>query len=737
MLADEAAFEGQLREAASRARFCAACSDLVRGARCDACGAAVAPGGYTVERVLVSNAHGRMYVARDADGKRVALKELAFVQPPSLATIAAFEREATFLRALEHPAIPRFVASFREGDGVHVRYYLAQELVVGEALDAHLDEHFYTEAEVVDIARQVLAVLVYLQSLSPMVIHRDIKPANLITRGDGTIAVVDFGAAYVQGSTVGSTTIGTFGYMPVEQLAGIIDATTDLYALGSTLLHLLTRQEPWRLMQSADVAVANVSRSTLAFLRKLTAPDAKGRFSSAAAALAALDGKSREHRRRVLGSRRAVVVASTLAAVATAGGVGAYAMLHTGDASQVDDSSGHMIYVAMSGFSARMCQCDDRTCAAQVTEDLQRWTVLVSANPPSGEADADETSKVAEVTKKLTDCKARIYLVDAAIPHTTQIDVPPRGIRYGDPLPPGKTVDMDLAGTPLHDVLRMLAQQCDTSLVVPDNVGDNVTMKLTKLPCDQALDALLDNRMFAYKYDAAAKLLRVGRRASFEHDETSDHAPVRVGDSLPEGHAVDLDYRYADVRNLLAMLAKANKVNVVLPGSVGGGLTLWLHGTSWRAAFEAVLASHDLGYDYRATGRVLRAEPRRELDARAVLESKVKDEAIASTDCQWPGNVNPFDARPVCEFDSSGRRLGPKKKASLDDIALKLSTEPAWATAEIEGFGSCDTPCTLHVPPGTYMVRFRNSEQHLRGKYRVTVSKDESVKKLAVTLEDE
>src|SRR5258708_7367275 len=214
-----------LRDAAAAAAFCPACRDLVRDARCDTCGAAARPGGYRVERVLVANAHGRMYVARDGDGKQVALKELAFVHAPTLDAVAAFEREAKLVRALEHPAIPRFVASFEEGAGVHARYYLAQELVAGEALDARFADHFYTEAEILDLARQVLDILVYLQSLSPMVIHRDVKPANLLRRGDGTIALVDFGAAYVQGSTAGATTIGTFGYMPVEQLAGIVDAT--------------------------------------------------------------------------------------------------------------------------------------------------------------------------------------------------------------------------------------------------------------------------------------------------------------------------------------------------------------------------------------------------------------------------------------------------------------------------------------------------------------------------------
>jgi serine/threonine-protein kinase len=271
-----------LRDAAGAATFCPACDALVREDRCDQCGAAIHPGGFTVERVLVSNAHGRMYLAHDADGKRVALKELAFLHAPSASALAAFEREAKFLRALEHPAIPRFCASFEEGEGVHTRYYLAQELVEGTALDK-LDDHWYSEAEIVDIAKQVLTVIAYLQSLSPMVIHRDIKPANLLKRPEGTIALVDFGAAHVHGSTAGVTTIGTFGYMPVEQLAGIVDATTDLYALGASLLHLLTRQEPWKLAQSKTTINASAplrasSTSSSPRIRRTGSPTPRPRW---------------------------------------------------------------------------------------------------------------------------------------------------------------------------------------------------------------------------------------------------------------------------------------------------------------------------------------------------------------------------------------------------------------------------------------------------------------------------
>jgi Protein kinase domain len=335
IVADEARLDLLLRDAAAAATFCPACDELVRGARCEVCGAAVRPGGYAVDRVLVSNAHGRMYAARDVDGKQVALKELVFVQSPSVEALAAFEREARFLRALDHPAIPRFCASFQEETGVRTRYYLAQELVVGEPLDDRLEEHFFSEAEIAGIARQVLDVLVYLQALSPMVIHRDIKPANLLRRPDGTIAVVDFGAAHVQGMTVGSTAIGTFGYMPLEQLAGEVDATTDLYALGASLLHLLTRREPWRLLQSGLLADAdpNVGRRMRTFLATLVAPNPRDRFRSAAEARDALDRLERGRglrRNRFLGVRwrvpRPVLLAAAGAALMAAG-VGGYAVL--------------------------------------------------------------------------------------------------------------------------------------------------------------------------------------------------------------------------------------------------------------------------------------------------------------------------------------------------------------------------------------------------------------------------
>lgn len=284
-----------LATVAQPAVSCPGCSAILTSQPCPACGAVAEVNGYRIERIIVQNGHGRMYLARDRDGHAVALKELAFVQPPHPDRVAAFEREARLLRQISHPQIPRFVAAFRHGEGVATRLYLAQEYVEGESLLARLAHHQFSEAEVVEVARQVLDVLVHLQSLAPMVFHRDIKPSNLLRRPDGSIALVDFGAARDLGSTAGATLVGTFGYMPIEQMGGIVDATTDLYALGATLVHLLSRREPWRFLED-DRALGrlNVSPGFRAFLARLLAQRPADRYPSAAAAAASLRAGARD-----------------------------------------------------------------------------------------------------------------------------------------------------------------------------------------------------------------------------------------------------------------------------------------------------------------------------------------------------------------------------------------------------------------------------------------------------------
>lgn len=275
--------------------MCVACSRACAQPRCAYCGAAQAPGGLRGRRVLSQSVHGRLYLAADDSGRPVAIKELVFAHAPDAAKVEAFERESRLLGALSHPRIPRLRAAFMEGEGAQVRFYLVQDYVPGESLVARLEHHRYDEAEARDLAREVLRVLDFLHSSQPPVLHRDLKPANLIRREDGAIVLVDFGSARVfqEGRTHEATLNGTFGYMPPEQLGGSVSPSSDLYALGATLLHLLSRRAPetllggdWELAFPREV---NVSAPFRAFLRKLVARRPEDRFPSAAAALEALE----------------------------------------------------------------------------------------------------------------------------------------------------------------------------------------------------------------------------------------------------------------------------------------------------------------------------------------------------------------------------------------------------------------------------------------------------------------
>jgi serine/threonine-protein kinase len=236
-----------------------------------------------------------MYVAVGPEGRKVALKELVFATVPSVQQIDAFEREAAVLRQLDHADIPRFVASFQVGQGVHARLYLAQEYVEGRTLADALGEHRFSEYEADSLARRVLAILRYLHGLSPRLLHRDIKPSNIIARPDGSIALVDFGAArdLAADQTHRATLVGTFGYMPPEQLGGTVSPSSDLYALGATLVHLLSRKPPSELlnaqMELEFSRAVRVSPRFREFLRRLVARDPAERFRSAQDALDALD----------------------------------------------------------------------------------------------------------------------------------------------------------------------------------------------------------------------------------------------------------------------------------------------------------------------------------------------------------------------------------------------------------------------------------------------------------------
>ncbi len=264
---------------------------------------------YEIVKLLGRGDFGVVYQACDLRSDDVVAQFVAIKQMP-MQMIVNCERQADMRSMLTHPAIPRILDYFPQDDHA----YLVQELIHGSNLETVLDKHpgFLPEHQVITWAIQLCDVLGYLHNhpYHPL-IFRDLKPNNVMLDEANQIHLVDFGLArvfppgffldrpdafrhYREGLA-----IGTAGYSPPEQYQGLLEPQSDLYALGATLHHLLTRRDPRKespfTFQEHPVRSINpdISRELESIIMKAVNPALVARFSTAGEMQAALEGLTR------------------------------------------------------------------------------------------------------------------------------------------------------------------------------------------------------------------------------------------------------------------------------------------------------------------------------------------------------------------------------------------------------------------------------------------------------------
>lgn len=211
---------------------------------------AILQGRYRITGLLGVGGMSMVYKAVDLNFTSVervcAMKEMFYAGTDTedrQQRLRAFEREAGLLAVLSHPAIPKIYDYFA-GDG---RAYLVHEFVPGRDLEALSREKGggYTESELRSWGMQICDVLIYLHGQLPHpIIFRDLKPSNVMLGEHGALIVIDFGIARTFQRSQRATLIGTEGYAAPEQYRGIVDPRVDVYALGATLHHLATADDP-------------------------------------------------------------------------------------------------------------------------------------------------------------------------------------------------------------------------------------------------------------------------------------------------------------------------------------------------------------------------------------------------------------------------------------------------------------------------------------------------------------
>lgn len=205
---------------------------------------------YRITGVIGVGGMGSVYQARDLRfpnvQRHVAVKEmlnLSSDQSVREMTLRTFERESDMLASLSHPAVPEIYDYFSNKD----RAYLVMEYINGrdlEAIISSVSDYFPVET-VLQWARELCDVLGYLHSHQPEpIIFRDVKPSNIMIDQHGRLRLVDFGIAKTFQVGQKGTMIGTEGYSAPEQYRGEASPASDVYGVGATLHHILTRRDP-------------------------------------------------------------------------------------------------------------------------------------------------------------------------------------------------------------------------------------------------------------------------------------------------------------------------------------------------------------------------------------------------------------------------------------------------------------------------------------------------------------
>ncbi|HEY0993687.1 MAG TPA: serine/threonine-protein kinase, partial [Kofleriaceae bacterium] len=220
---------------------------------------------------------GRVVAAVDTMlGREVAIKQALGDDVDG----ARFEREARITAQLEHASIVPVHDAGRDDRG---RPYYVMRRIAGEPLAQRIAGARDAKARLALVPRFAIAVDAAAFAHARGIIHCDIKPWNILLGAYGETQLIDWGLArrLDEPDDARDRAAGTPGYIAPEQARGeTVDARADVYALGATLLDVLTgavgqgRSSPPRL-------APEIPTELVAIVGKALAPAAADRYRDA------------------------------------------------------------------------------------------------------------------------------------------------------------------------------------------------------------------------------------------------------------------------------------------------------------------------------------------------------------------------------------------------------------------------------------------------------------------------
>ncbi|MEM9405717.1 MAG: protein kinase [Acidobacteriota bacterium] len=275
-------------------------------------------GRYHLRDFLGRGAVGDVHRAYDPQlDRQVALKWIrkAGADPEALAA----ERHGAELQKQVASIAPQVASVYEYGD-VDDIFYISMELIEGRDLSRVLEEDaangILPFSRTVALTSELCDLIETFHHFSTQVggrrisgiVHGDIKPDNVRIQSDGRLRMLDFGIAKHLGQSKEATRnlFGSLPYAPPERLrTGMVDAGSDLWAVGILLYSLASGQRPYTPTDHAALEQAirteppeslpeEIPAPLRRVVEKATAFDPAARYESAADLRAALEEAASE-----------------------------------------------------------------------------------------------------------------------------------------------------------------------------------------------------------------------------------------------------------------------------------------------------------------------------------------------------------------------------------------------------------------------------------------------------------
>ncbi|MBN9416795.1 hypothetical protein ABS71_21155 [bacterium SCN 62-11] len=241
-------------------------------------------GAFSILALLGVGGMGKVYLARDSQGKQVALKVLLPELTAATLDRLRFEREFDIASQMDHPCLVSVYERSFENDLCYYSMEFVQGGDLGRRFQAAPGHSFSRQVgqEALTYFVQLADALNYLHQHN--IIHRDLKTENVLVDSGNQVRLLDFGlacfhkvASKANRITSPGMVLGTPYAMAPEQIIGDgADVRSDIYSLGVMIYQIFCQRLPFEAPDPMAVLYQILNQPVPPFKPEIPAPEGLG-----------------------------------------------------------------------------------------------------------------------------------------------------------------------------------------------------------------------------------------------------------------------------------------------------------------------------------------------------------------------------------------------------------------------------------------------------------------------------